>query len=257
VEPLFTCFGYANLGLPLNPRNPFFYQTTPDPFGFTANPLGFGYRDLGIGTFLRSGFGSGPNPNADWLPLAPSVDGQMQVSTARNVAMTPPQCPTTEAGQTDKNGKPIPYFQKAFFHNDYAKSLKQVVHFYNTRDVFAENVTSGHCPEGTTEKVDCIRWTTNNPGGTEVHFGVVHYGTDPTDLRQMAKSPIQLNRGHPETTFRVRMPGLKPQTTYYYTVTSTESNGQSDGVESPVHQFTTPSPGERIVAYPPQPTRPK
>jgi cytochrome c peroxidase len=155
MEPLFTCFGYANLGLPLNPRDAFYYQTEEDPFGFTPNPLGFGYRDLGIGTFLRSGFGSAPNPNAEWVPLAPSVDGQMQVVTARNAAMTPPQCPTTEAGQTGENGKPIPYFQKAFFHNGYAKSLKQLVHFYNTRDVFAEDVTSGHCPEGTTEKVDC------------------------------------------------------------------------------------------------------
>jgi cytochrome c peroxidase len=155
VTPLFTCFGYANLGLPLNPRDAIYYQTTPDPFGFTPNPLGFGYRDLGLGQFLRSGFGSAPNPNADWLPLAPTVDGQMQVSTARNVAMTPPQCPTTEAGQTGADGKPIPYFQKEFFHNGYAKSLKQLVHFYNTRDVFPFPVTSGHCPEGTTEKVDC------------------------------------------------------------------------------------------------------
>ncbi len=146
-EPLFTCLGYANLGLPLNPRNAFYYQTTPDRFGFTGNPLGFGYRDLGMGTFLRSGFGSAPNPNADWVPLAPSVDGQLQVSTARNVAMTPPQCPTTEA--------PGPYFQKEFFHNGYIKSLKQLVHFYNTRDVYPYTVTSGHCPEGTTEKVDC------------------------------------------------------------------------------------------------------
>jgi hypothetical protein len=47
------------------------------------------------------------------------------------------------------------------------------------------------------------------------------------------------------------MPGLKPQTTYYYKVTSTESNGKSDGVESPVNQFTTAGPGEQIVAYPP------
>jgi cytochrome c peroxidase len=155
VTPLFTCFGYANLGLPLNPRDSIFYQTTPDPFGWTANPLGFGYRDLGLGTFLRSGFGSAPNPNGDWLQLAPTVDGQMQVSTARNVAMTPPQCPTTEAGQTGEDGKPIPYFQKEFFHNGYIKSLKQLVHFYNTRDVYPFPVTSGHCPEGTTEKVDC------------------------------------------------------------------------------------------------------
>jgi cytochrome c peroxidase len=71
------------------------------------------------------------------------------------VARTPPQCPTTEAGQTDSSGKPIPYFQKEFFHNGYIKSLKQLVHFYNTRDVYPFPVTSGHCPEGTTEKVDC------------------------------------------------------------------------------------------------------
>ena len=80
-------------------------------------------------TFLRSGFGSAPNPNSNWIQFAPTVDGQLQVSTARNVAMTPPQCPTTEAG----TGKP--YFQKEFFHNGYIKSLKQLVHFYNTRDV--------------------------------------------------------------------------------------------------------------------------
>ncbi len=110
VTPLFTCFGSANEGLPLNPRNAFYYQTTPDHFGFTGNPYGFAYRD---------------------------------------VAMTPPQCPTTEA--------PGPYFQKEFFHNGYIKSLKQLVHFYNTRDKkgYAYPVTSGHCPAGTTEKVDC------------------------------------------------------------------------------------------------------
>src|SRR5260370_5841585 len=110
VNPLFTCFGSANEGLPLNPRNAFYYQTTPDSFGFTGNPYGFGYRDLGLGTFLRSGFGSGPNPNSTWTQFAPSVDGQMQVSSARNVAMTPPQCPSTEAGLT-------PYFQNELFHN--------------------------------------------------------------------------------------------------------------------------------------------
>jgi cytochrome c peroxidase len=155
VAPPFTCFGFANLGLPLNPRDAIFYQTTPDPFGFTPNPFGFAFRDLGLGTFLRSGPGSGPNPNADFTQFAPTSDGQMQVSTARNVAMTPPQCPTTEAGQTDANGNPVPFFQKQFFHNGYAKSLKQLVHFYNTRDVFPFPVTSGNCPPGTTEKVDC------------------------------------------------------------------------------------------------------
>jgi cytochrome c peroxidase len=147
VEPLFTCFGYANLGLPLNPRVAFYYETKPDAYGFTPNPLGFAYRDLGLGTFLRSGYGSADNPNSDWVQYAPLQDGRMQTLTARNVAMTPPQCPTTEA--------PGPYFQKGFFHNGYIKSLKQMVHFYNTRDVYPYPVTSGHCPPPTIEKVNC------------------------------------------------------------------------------------------------------
>src|SRR6267378_1670513 len=97
ANPLFTCFGSANLGLPLNPRDAFFYQTTPDSFGFTANPLGFGYRDLGLGEFLRSGFGTWASPNASWRQFAPKQDGRMQVSSARNVAMTPTKC----TGATD------------------------------------------------------------------------------------------------------------------------------------------------------------
>src|SRR6266576_976443 len=72
---------------------------------FTGNPYGFGYRDLGFGAFLRSGFGSAPNPNSsNWLSFAPTSDGHMQTSTVRNVAMTPPKCPTTEAGQKDASG---------------------------------------------------------------------------------------------------------------------------------------------------------
>ena len=43
-------------------------------------------------------------------------------------------------------------------HNGYLLSLKEVVHFYNTRDKFAYNVQSGHCPRGTVEKVTC--WPT-------------------------------------------------------------------------------------------------
>jgi cytochrome c peroxidase len=171
AAPKFTCFGSANEGLPLNPSDAIYYQNTPDFYGFVANAFGFGYRDLGLGTFLRSGPGSSPNPNSDWVQYAPSVDGQFQVSSARNVAMTPPQCGTTEAG----SGL---YFQKGFFHNGYIKSLKQLVHFYNTRDKsgYAYNVTSGHCPAGTTERVDCwpmpevrnnIDMTTGNLGLTD------------------------------------------------------------------------------------------
>lgn len=174
TRPLFTCFGYANLGLPLNPRDAIFYQNKPDFYGFTANPDGFGFRDLGVGTFLRSGPGSWPNPNSQWTELAPKWDGRMQTSTARNVAMTPPSCPTTEA--------PGPYFQKEFFHNGYIKSLKQLVHFYNTRDKpgYMYNVTSGHCPKGTTEKVDCwpMPEVPNNEDMTIGNLGLTDHEED-------------------------------------------------------------------------------
>ncbi len=136
VAPVFTDFTSSNLGLPKNPADPFYYQTVKDCFKFTPNPVGFGFTDLGMGLFLRSI--SGTNPNSDWTELAPSFDGFMQVATARNVDMRP--CPT---------------FVKAYMHNGYLKSLKEVVHFYNTRDVYAYPVTSGNCPAATIEKVNC------------------------------------------------------------------------------------------------------
>jgi hypothetical protein len=95
-----------------------------------------------------------------------------------------------------------------------------------------------------------LRWTTNNLGGSYQHFAVVHYGTDPDNLDQVAKSPIIVSRSQPETLFRVRMPNLKPRTKYYYVVTSMQSNGKSDEVRSPINHFTTPGPDDRIVAYP-------
>src|SRR3984893_15694012 len=83
VQPLFTCHGFANEGLPLNPRLPLFYESTPDGVHFTPNPDGLRYRELGLGNFLRSGPQSFPDPNQpEWLSLAPHADGQMQVMTA-------------------------------------------------------------------------------------------------------------------------------------------------------------------------------
>ncbi len=89
------------------------------------------------------------------------------------------------------------------------------------------------------EHLTIINWTTNNPGGSPVHYGIVHYGTDPNRLIETAKSPIRLNPDHSSTVFRVRLDSLKPQTTYYYTVDSMEATGKSDGVKSSVNHFTT------------------
>jgi phosphodiesterase/alkaline phosphatase D-like protein len=118
-------------------------------------------------------------------------------------------------------------------------------------------ITQGPELESAGDGLAILRWTTNNPGGTDDHFAVVHYGTNPTDLSQTAKSHIRLNRYHAQTLFRVRLDGLSPKTTYYYTVTSTGSDGNGDGEVSPVNHFTTPTSGERVEAYPQPVVQPK
>src|SRR6266478_3437818 len=95
-------------------------------------------------------------------------------------------------------------------------------------------ITQGPEIELSKEFLTIIRWTTNNPGGSPEHYGVIHYGTDPKNLSQTAKNPIRLNPDYPSTVFRVRMDDLKPGTTYYYTVGSMESNGTDDGTKSTV-----------------------
>jgi phosphodiesterase/alkaline phosphatase D-like protein len=100
-------------------------------------------------------------------------------------------------------------------------------------------ITEGPALESAKDTWAIITWTSNNPGGTDDHFGVVHYGTDPKKLSETAKSPIRLNQGHANTVFRVRVNGLKPKTTYYYTVDSTNADGSSDGVTSKVKTFVT------------------
>ena len=64
----------------------------------------------------------------------------------------------TQAIQIPRNFGRRRFFVKAFMHNGYLLSLKEVVQFYNTRDKYAFNVQSGHCPKGTVEKVTC--WPT-------------------------------------------------------------------------------------------------
>ena len=125
VAPLFTDFTSSNLGVPRNPDNPFYYENKPDASGFTPNPMGSGFTDLGVGLFLSGK--SGALPNSEWAQYANKFDGKMQVSTLRNVDM-----------------RPSPTFVKAFMHNGYLKSLKEVVHFYNTRDIY--KAPDGSCP---------------------------------------------------------------------------------------------------------------
>lgn len=113
TPPLFTDFTFANLGVPRNPENPFYEmdQVYLDD-GRPINPLGADWIDLGLGAFLDS--------RPEWAHLARENDGKFRVPTVRNV---------------DK--RPGPGFPKAYMHNGVFKSLAEVMHFYNTRDVSA------------------------------------------------------------------------------------------------------------------------
>ena len=111
-------------------------------------------------------------------------------------------------------------------------------------------ITKGPALEISHDDIAIVRWTTNNQGGDDDHYAVIHYGTDPKDLSQTAKNHIRLNRTHPDTIFRVRVDHLKPETTYYYRVTSMGVDGKSDGVESSISHFTTAAPGQVTSAFP-------
>src|SRR5260370_16947874 len=58
-------------------------------------------------------------------------------------------------------------------------------------------ITQGPELELAKEHLTIIRWTTNNPGGSPEHYGIVHYGTDPNNLTQTPKPPLSLNPAPP------------------------------------------------------------
>lgn len=95
---LFTRYNYENLGVPPNPENPV-YREDPN------------FRDPGLGGFLRD------HPDQATSGFEAEM-GKMKVPTLRNV-----------------NRRPSPDNPKSFMHNGVFKSLEEVVHFYNTRDV--------------------------------------------------------------------------------------------------------------------------
>jgi cytochrome c peroxidase len=141
-DPLFTDFTASNIGTPANPRLPYYAEQRPDARGYVANPAGSSYVDPGVAGFLsKYQLLSQPSQvDARWIPLAPGNQGRFQVPTLRNV---------------DK--RPNPNFVKAYGHNGYFKSLKSIVHFYNTRDVLprcqpndpGEGTTCWPAPEST------------------------------------------------------------------------------------------------------------
>jgi cytochrome c peroxidase len=156
-DPLFTDFTASNIGTPANPQLPYYSEGEPDARGYVASKYGSGFVDGGVGAFLSGGHPlSQPSSiDARWKSLASQNRGRFRVPTLRNV---------------DK--RPSPDFVKAYGHNGYFKSLKQIVHFYNTRDVLSrcapldprEGIGRWPAPE-TTENMNKSK--TGNLGLTE------------------------------------------------------------------------------------------
>lgn len=104
TPPLLTDFTYDNLGIPRNERNPWYGM--PSEF----NPEGAQWVDKGLGGFLAT--------QKEWEKHADANMGKHKVPTLRNV-----------------DRRLSPDFVKAYGHNGYFKSLKEIVRFYNRRDV--------------------------------------------------------------------------------------------------------------------------
>jgi cytochrome c peroxidase len=90
-------------------NKPFFTDFTYDNIGVPANPenpalLAYGFVDRGLGVTLGD----------------PGLDGAQKVATLRNLT------------------RGTPGVVKSYMHNGVFKSLEQVVHFYNTRDVLPQ-----------------------------------------------------------------------------------------------------------------------
>jgi cytochrome c peroxidase len=100
--PLFTDFGYDNIGVPKNPDNPFYAM--PEAW----NPDGENFVDYGLGGFLKSA----GEPAEVYEPEM----GKMKVPTLRNVDLRPSED-----------------FVKAYGHNGFFKSLDEIVFFYHWR----------------------------------------------------------------------------------------------------------------------------
>jgi hypothetical protein len=105
-----TSAGYFNIGTPRNPFNPWYrMDKVRDDNGNIINPLGRDWVDLGVA--FRDDDGDGVSD-------FPGREGEFKTPTMRNL---------------DK--RPSVYFPKAYAHNGYFKSLKGIIHFYNTRDM--------------------------------------------------------------------------------------------------------------------------
>lgn len=109
-RPVFTNYKYANAGIPRNPENPFYIEPV-------FNPAGAAWIDEGLGGFLKS--------DPSYFNVSRKQTGKEKVPTLRNTAK----------GSCEAEPDNPKCITKAYGHNGYFKSLKDIIHFFNTRDI--------------------------------------------------------------------------------------------------------------------------
>ena len=150
---------------------------------------------------LSDGFTT-PYANSDTFSGACLSGGSAATQGNESLIPTPPLPPCAPA---ICGAAPLPG-PKAISQANGAPSNQERPRISNARAV---RLLQGPEIELATEYLTVIRWKTINPGGSPVHYGIVHYGTDPDRLVETAESPIRLNPDGATTVFRVRITNLK------------------------------------------------
>lgn len=111
TPPLFTDFTYDNLGIPVNPRIAELAGAQPIDYGLGARVAELSEVNETV-KFKKYPSGT---PNGGKILVVVSEIGKFKVPTLRNIEKTPP-----------------------YGHNGFFATLEKITHFYNTRDVAAE-----------------------------------------------------------------------------------------------------------------------
>lgn len=99
----------------------------------------------------------------------------------------------------------------------------------------AERITNGPVVKKTTDTVAEIAWSTDAQGSS-----IVKYGTSPNALNETAEAPWGgTKEANGDYNHTVWVKNLKPNTTYYYRVETTQGAGTGTQTESQPQQFHT------------------